>query len=186
MAPPEALVKEIALWFMPPTEDPTLSLAQLGVPDLLSMYCERHIIMEDISSIGVRLAIPKEKMPPVSVLRTGYCYVYLKLLTPLPGKCTLRSMLMGCTLMGVVADNSLIHLRCKIVNRAQPAATSKNFLLFNVDRFGIKDISVWCDEISRMGRGILPPIKIGVDMENLLMEIYTLQNSTGIRIQRPL
>lgn len=176
--PPANLVKEVAVWFRPLCTEPTLALADLGVPDLLSMRCPAKVRIFDISAMGMRLAIDKAVFPTAHQIKSGYCYVYLKLLTPLPGKNTLRCLLLGMKFMGLSSDEKSIHLRCQIVMRAQPAGVSKSFSLFKTEKVGIKDISVWCDEITRMGRGILPPITQCLDMENLLVEVFLQQNVT--------
>lgn len=176
--PPANLVKEVALWFMPLGSDPTLALADLGVPHLLAVRCSAKIRIFDISAVGMRLAIDKSVFPAVHQIKSGYCYAYLKLMTPLPGKNTLRCLLLGMKFMGLSSDETSIHLRCKIVRRAQPVGASKSFSLFKTEKVGIKEISVWCDEIARMGRGILPPISCCLDMENLLVEIFLQQNMT--------
>lgn len=165
------------MWFMPLCAEPTLALADLTMPDLLSMRCSTSIQIFDISAVGVRLAIDKAVFPPAHKVKSGYCYVYLKLMTPLPGKNTLRCMLLGMKCVGLSSDENSIHLRCQIVTRAQPAGASKSFSLFKTEKVGIKELSVWCDEILRMGRGILPRITCCMDMENLLAEVFLQQNS---------
>lgn len=178
VCPPSMLIKEIALWFMPPCKEPTLGLAELGVPHLLSMHGEHKISVCDISSVGIRLSIDKDVFPPTSAVKSGHCYIYLKLLTPLPGKNTLHCLLLGIRLLGLASNEKSVQLRGQIVVRARPAGASKSFSLFKVDRVGIKEISVWCDEISRMGRGILPPVTTCLNMENLLMEVFLQQSGT--------
>lgn len=184
VCPPSMLIKEIALWFMPQCKEPTLGLAELGIPHLLSMHGEHKIKVCDISSVGIRLSIDKGVFPPTSAVKSGHCYVYLKLLTPLPGKNTLHCLLLGVRLLGLASDAQNVHLRGQIIVRARPAGASKSFSLFKVDRVGIKEISVWCDEISRMGRGILPPITTCLNMENLLMEVF-LQQSAAEQFPSP-
>lgn len=176
VSPPASLVREIAVWFAPPCAEPTLALADLGMPDLVSMRCSTTLRIFDISAVGMRLSIDKSVFPTVNQIKCGHCYVYLKLMTPLPGKNTLRCLLLGVKLMGLASDEKSIHLRCQIVTRAQPAGASKSFSLFKIEKVGIKEISVWCDEISRMGRGILPPITCCMDMENLLVEVFLQHN----------
>ncbi|MEG2172675.1 MAG: hypothetical protein RRY29_05385 [Desulfovibrionaceae bacterium] len=184
VCPPPSLVREIALWFKAPCATPTLNLTELGVPHLLSMHGEKKIQIKNISAAGICFSIDKAAFPPSSLLKCGHCYIYLKLLTPLPGKNTLRCLLLGMKLLGLSSDENTVQLRCQTITRAKPAGASKSFSLFNADRVGIKEISVWCDEIARMGRGLLPPITTCLDMENLLVEIF-LQQSTTENIVSP-
>lgn len=184
LSPPQGLVKEMALWFMPPCAEPTLGLAELGAPHLLCMHDEPKVILNDISAVGMRFTVDKKHLPPVSLLKSGHCYVYLKLATPLPGKATLRCLLVGMRVLGLASSATGVKLRGQIMTRAKPAGASRSFALFRVERVGIKDISVWIDEILRMGRGLLPTIRRCMDMDNLLVEI--LMDQTEIQHQAEL
>lgn len=172
LAPPPVLVKEMALWFMPPCAEPTLGLAELGAPHLLSMHCECKVMLKDISAVGMRFTIDKKHLPPLAQLKSGHCYIYLKLATPLPGKSTLRCLLVGLRILGLASTDTGVTLRGQIMTRAKPAGASRSFALFRVERVGIKEISVWIDEILRMGRGLLPSPIGSLDMETLLVEIF--------------
>ena len=169
--PPAALVKELAIWFMSEAQDRTLTLEALGFPHILSINATNDIKIINISSLGLKVAVPREQLPPVHLIKCGHCYVYLKLRSPIPGKCNMQCLMVGLTLLGVSEVDGLVHFRGKITSRAMAAHSSKSFLLFNVERFGVKELSVWCKEIARMGRGILPPISVGLDMEYVLAEI---------------
>lgn len=172
ISPPQGLVKEMGLWFMPACPEPTLPLADLGPPHLLSMHCDPKVTLQDISAVGMRFSIAKAHLPPVGQLKSGHCYVYLKLATPLPGKSTLRCLLVGMRILGLTSTDTGVNMRGQIMTRAKPAGASKSFALFRVDRVGIKEISVWSDEILRMGRGLLPSIACSMDMDNLMVEIF--------------
>lgn len=182
--PPAALVKEIALWFRPPCGEPTMGLEGLGMPDVLAVHKTESISIRDISAVGLCLAVTKKAFPSLETVKCGHCYVYLKLKTPLPGKSTLRCLMLGLRFVGLFSDENRVYLRCQIMTRANPAGASKSFSLFKVEKVGVKEISVWCDEIVRMGRGIMPPITSCLDMENLLVELFMLQKA-GLPVSQP-
>ena len=174
--PPPALVKELGIWFMREAQDRTLTLEHLGFPHILSINATNNVRIINISSLGIRLGIPRESLPPVQMIKLGHCYIYMKLRSPTPGKCNMYCLMVGLTLLGASEDKGIVHLRGKITSRAMAAHSSKSFMLFNVERFGVKELSVWCKEIARMGRGILPPISVGLDMEYVLAEIAMLKS----------
>lgn len=171
------LVKEIAIWFRPQSGEPTLGLADLGMPDVVALHGIESMRIRDISAVGVCLGITKKDFPPLHTVKCGHCYMYVKLKTPLPGKNTLRCLMVGLRFVGLSSDDTHVYLRCQIVTRANPSGASKSFFLFKVEKVGIKEISVWCDEIVRMGRGIMPPITTCLDMENLLVELFMQHNA---------
>lgn len=147
----------------------------MGGPDLFSINGANSVLVENISAVGIRFSIAKSELPPIHRLKRGHCYVYLKLRSPLPGKCALSCLFLGVTLLGASEMNGRIHLRGKVTSRGMAAKSSKSFLLFNVERVGVKELTVWCEEISRMGRGILPPLTPGLDLEYLMIEISMMQ-----------
>ncbi len=175
VAPPAGLVKEFALWFIPPALDQTLKLEELERPDMFSINGADSVLVENISAAGIRFSIAKSEMPPLHRLKLGHCYIYLKLRSPLPGKCALSCVFLGVTLLGASEVKGRIHLRGKVTSRGMAAKSSKSFQLFNVERVGVKELTVWCEEISRMGRGILPPPTPGLDLEYLMIEISMMQ-----------
>lgn len=177
--PPANLVKEIAVWFRPPCGEHILGLADLGMPDVVALHGIENAGIRDISAVGICLSVAKKSFPSLETVKCGHCYVYLKLKTPLPGKCTLRCLMLGLRFVGLLSDDNHVYLRCQIVTRANPAGASRSFSLFNVEKVGVKEVSVWCDEIVRMGRGIMPPITTCLDMENLLVELF-MQNNSGL------
>lgn len=160
--------------------DRTLTLEDLGFPHVMSLNGANTASIINISSLGMRIAIARHALPPMQLIKQGHCYVYLKLRSPIPGKCNLYCLMLGITLVGAAEAEGMLHLRAKITSRAMAAHSSKSFLLFNVERFGIKELSVWCKEITRVGRGLLPPISPGLDMEYVLPEIALLKNQSNL------
>lgn len=178
--PVPSLVKELAIWFMREAPDRTLTLEDLGFPHVLSLNGASNASIVNISSLGMRIGIAKHALPPMQLIKQGHCYVYLKLRSPIPGKCNLYCLMVGVTLLGAAEADGMLHLRAKITSRAMAAHSSKSFLLFNVERFGIKELSVWCKEVTRVGRGLLPPISPGLDMEYVLPEIALLKSQNTV------
>lgn len=178
--PAPFLVKELAVWFMKEAPDRTLTLEDIGFPHVMSLNGASTASIVNISSLGMRLSIAKRSLPATQLIKQGHCYIYMKLRSPIPGKCNVYCLMLGITLLGASDDNGMLHFRAKITSRAMAAHSSKSFLLFNVERFGVKELSVWCKEITRMGRGLMPPVSPGLDMEYILPEIALLKSQEAV------
>lgn len=171
VSPPSFLVKEFALWFMPPFDKLTLPLEYLGVPFSCNINASGDTRLDDVSGGGMRFSFPKTNRCMIDALKARHCYIFLKLRRPTPGKFSPHCLFLGMELIQATAREDRIQVRGKIVSRGIPAQASKQFQLFNVARVGVRELSVWCEEIDRMGRGIVPPATAGIDLEYLLLEL---------------
>lgn len=180
VSPPVHLIREFALWFRPCPEDRLLSLPQLNLPDLCSVNGAGGTRVENISAGGLCFTFRRKELAGIENLRHRHAFAYLKLRRPLPGKYAQYVLFFGVTLLQATAEaaGERVRMRCKIISRGMPSTSSKHFQIFNVERAGIRDLAVWCEELSRMGRGIVPPATPGLDIEYLLMELSALPQPT--------
>lgn len=181
VVPPSFLIKEFALWFMPPHAGLALPLTLLGMPHHCNINALGATRIEDIAGGGIRFSFPKTESGMIDGLRQRHCYVYLKLRHPIPTKMALCCLFLGLNVIQASVVDGRVHVRSKILSRGVPAQSSKQFQLFDVSRVGVRELNVWCEEIARTGRGITPPPSAGIDIEYLLLELgYSSSNAQGI------
>ena len=171
ISPPLYMVKELALWMRPACTDRVLPLEDLGMPDTFNINGSGTTNIENISGGGMCFSLDSTDCNALNRLNARHSYVYLKLRRPQPGKMSLRCLFFGVKLLRASRAGSRVHVHCQIISRGMPAAASKSFQIFNVERAGIRDLVVWCEELDRMGRGIMPPMAAGLDIEYLLLEL---------------
>lgn len=174
ISPPPGLVREIAVWFRPSPEDRILLLTALRTPDLVSRNGNGPVTLENSSSIGMALRVPHAFLPAPGSWGGVFLYTYLKLASPLPGKYAILPLFLGAMVVGMSTDRYDTRLHCRFVQRGTPDTAKKSLTMFSIERAGVKELTVWGDEILRMGRGILPPISPGLNLEYLLDEIENL------------
>lgn len=179
ISPPPGVVREIAVWFRSPSGDRVLPLAVLGKPDLVSRNGNGSVTLENSSSVGVALRVPHAFLPPPGTWEGAFLYIYLKLASPLPGKYTTVSLFLGAAVVSLSTDRRDTRLHCRLVQRGTPDTAKKSLTMFSIERAGVKELTVWGDEILRMGRGILPPISPGLNLEYLLDEIEHLETPSS-------
>ena len=171
--PPAHLVKEFAIWFMP-SESRKLEVQSLGLPHQQSINGDNRLSIENISCGGMSFSLPVERLRDSPQFRIRHCYVYLKLRSANPAARQQQLfLLLGLSLlhMRTCARTVRVEMCGKFTTRALAARDSKSFQIFHVERSGVRELSVWGEELQRMGRGIMPPVAAGVDMEYLLLEL---------------
>ena len=174
VVPPVHLIKEFALWFRPPAQSAILPLAALMAPDLSCVNNSTNTTIANISAGGLCFLFDRKDLHNAERLRHRHAFVYLKLRRPLPGKYDQYILFFGATLLHAAAEGEQVRVRCQIVSRGMPSASSKEFQMLNVEQEGLRDLSVWCNEINRMGHGIVPSATPGLDIEYLLMELANI------------
>lgn len=173
---PAGFLCEAALWYGRERTGSRLTLENLGAPDVLGLVGGGGMCLVNVSTRGLRLRLTPEAMTRLRFsgggLPAGVLHVYLKLTSPLSG-----GSLRCCTLfletrvvhMEQACDAVLLGLH--IIARGVPERTEKAFRMFDTESHGVKELTRWCDEVARMGRGLLPQPSPGLDLEHLLAEI---------------
>lgn len=180
--PPLNAVNEIAIWFKGFDADEQVTLADLGMPDMVSVNTEKRIIIEDLSGAGMRISLDKKAIALRGINRISErITVYLKLDTALRGKGDLSSMLIGIQVIGASHKEHRIELRAKILVQARLGTLSNKLNFYNVEKAGVKDIHVIREEITRMPKKITKTGSLRkVEMENLLIELMADDDTQGI------
>lgn len=186
VSPPPSLIKELAFWFMPAHDKVILSLEELGMPHHSNINASGTTRIEDISGGGMRFSFPKTDRTLIGALKNRHCYIFLKLRRHSPGKLAPYCLFIGMEILHASVKEDRIHVRNKILTRGIPSQAGKFFQLFSIARANVRELSVWCEEIDRAGRGITPPIEAGIDMEYLLLELSYLQMQESSPAETPM
>lgn len=152
-----------------------LSVEELGMAEVFNINGSGGTFVENISAGGLCFSMTQADLGSVERLKHKHCYVFLKLRRPQPGKLAQYCLFFGISLLHATMVKDRVRIRGPIITRGMPASSSKSFQIFNVERGGIRDLAVWCEEIDRMGRGIMPPHSPGLDMEYLLLELSVMK-----------
>lgn len=176
IAPPPHTIREFAIWFRPELTEPTLPINYLGRPDFCSINAGGALLLENISATGLCFSLPSTLLKPEDTLKP-YVYAFLKLRKAMSGKLGCYVIFIGARPVHTKVTHDRSVIRNKITMRGVASNLSKSFQMFNVERAGIRELSVWCEELARMGRGILPPLSPGLDMEYLLLELAASSSS---------
>jgi len=173
--PPINAVSEIGLWFKGFDSDEQISLSELNMPDIVSVSTEGGIILEDISGNGLRFSVDKKALSLRGISRlSDYMTIYLKFCTVIGSKSELRSVLIGVQLTGAFSQGDRIMIRARILVQARPIIANSKLTFYNVERYGVKEIHVIREEITRMPKKTM--IKASarrVEMEGLLLELLS-------------
>lgn len=178
---PPGFLREVALWSGRAGADGRLTLEDLGAPDVLGLAGTGGIALTDVSTRGLRmrlstkaaqcLGLASEGTLPVG-LPAGGLHVYLKLLSPAAGAVARNYTLFLWTRVTHVDHvPGAVLLGLHITSRGVPEKAEKAFRMFDAGRYGVKELTRWCDEVARMGRGLQPAPSPGLDLEHLLAEI---------------
>lgn len=187
---PAGFLREVAVWRDRAVAGNRLSLEELGAPDAVGMAGGGGIAVTDVSTRGLRLRLSADvarrlRFESGGVLPSGELHVYLKLLSPAPcaetRNCTL---FLGTRVTHVEHADGDVLLGLHITSRGVPERAEKAFRMFDAGRYGVKELTRWCDEVARMGRGILPAPSPGLDLEHLLAEIDAVHACGDVQANR--
>ncbi|MGJ3522958.1 hypothetical protein ACR4XJ_07970 [Nitratidesulfovibrio sp. D1] len=187
---PAGFLREAALWYGRDGAGGRLTLEDLGAPDVLGLAGAGGIALTDVSTRGLRLRLDEGaahclRLVPESGPPGGVLYVYLKLMSPAPGAetryCTL---FLGTRVTHVEHAPGAVLLGLHITSRGVPERAEKAFRMFDTGRYGVKELTRWCDEVARMGRGLLPAPSPGLDLEHLLAEIDAAHACGAVQANR--
>ncbi|WP_223290311.1 hypothetical protein [Nitratidesulfovibrio sp. SRB-5] len=188
---PPGYLREVALWSGREVADGRLTLEQLGAPDALGLAGTGGIALTDVSTRGLRMRLSMETAHCLGLasedalpgglptdglstdgLPTGGLHVYLKLLSPVVGAAVRNyTLFLGTRVTHVDHAPGAVLLGLHITSRGVPEKAEKAFRMFDAGRYGVKELTRWCDEVARMGRGLQPAPSPGLDLEHLLAEI---------------
>ncbi|GEB79733.1 hypothetical protein [Nitratidesulfovibrio vulgaris] len=170
---PAGFLREVALWLRPNMGTSAIvTLDCLGAPDFVASSELHGVRLEDVSTRGLGFSFVPQVLPGGEQLRNRSLYVYIKLHSPAVNRENPRYCLfLGARAVHLAQHGDRLHMGLRITQRGTPERTSKAIRMFDVARFGVRELTRWCDDMTRMGRGMLPPATPGLDMEQLLSEI---------------
>lgn len=181
VAAPADFLKEVAIWVGQQPTQGKLHIGDLGPPHFISQGHGDDILLEDVSTRGLGLSFTPTAVPTIRGMRNAFLYVYLKLHAPLVSSGVSQYCLfMGANAVRVAFEDGRLHLGLKIILRGIPEKQSKALTMFNAERFGIKELTRWCDDMARAGRGLNRPLSPGLDIEHLLTEIAAARSAAGV------
>lgn len=177
---PCGFLREIALWFTPePPRGSIISLEDLGMPHYVTLGDVHRISLEDVSARGLGVSFDIAQLSVPEELRDRHLYVYIKLQAPVIAReASVYSLFFGMKIVHVKRAGNRMHLGLSILTRGMPVRRTKALRLFDVERFGVRELTRWCDDIARLGRGMACPPVPELSMDMLLSEL-ALQASTG-------
>lgn len=178
---PPGFLREVALWSGREGAGGRLTLEDLGPPDALGLAGTGGVALTDVSTRGLRMRLATEAAQCLGLasdaksagaLPVGGLYVYLKLLSPVVGAVVRNyTLFLGTRVTHVDHVPGAVLLGLHITSRGVPEKAEKAFRMFDAGRYGVKELTRWCDEVARMGRGVQPVPSPGLDLEHLLAEI---------------
>lgn len=164
-------VIELAAWIRPALEPTTFHVRELGMPNLLLGRVNCSLRLDNLSADGLGVSLPVACRHYPKELQRQALLVYLKLANPLNSSEEPLSLLLGCTVRALRHTEERIYLGLHIVCEGVPDAGEKVVHLINVEKYGITDLTRWCDEKDRALRSGLRGMSTGLRMERLLSEI---------------
>lgn len=174
--PPLNSVKEIAIWFKSFKVAKQMSLCELGMPHMVSLRKEKRIILEDLSGMGLCMSLDRKALSMNGIKRiSGSLIVYISLAKKGNGKGKSEDfcVLVGLQLTSAKTHVSRIDIRGKIIMQARADLANNMLIFYNVEKGGVKEINAAREELSRMSRKEIERLVRKVDMEKLLVEILS-------------
>ena len=167
---------ELAVWFRRKADMGRLHLKDLGDPKML-LGKPPYPRLEDLSSTGGCLsfvsagAVPLEKFENVVVL------VYFKLVDPTDPTGDPLSFLEGFEPLTSQHNDGRNYLGMRLVYDGVPDPSDKAVFFTNARKYGVADLTKWCDDMNRQAcnQNALPPP--GLRLERLLNELTMLKGS---------
>lgn len=176
---PRELFREAALWVRPPGALSRVHLLEIGRPDLRFSGDSPAVHIDDISANGLRITLrhPQDLGDSLALLKSGAClvYLYLKLAQPLSAlEERPLSLFLGVTPVAVREEDGQLVVAVGILYRGQPDRDDKSVTFFYVAKYPIRELTVWCDEVTLMDRPPLRPAEKGLHMDRFMLELDTL------------
>ena len=171
---PEHYVLELAVWFRRSADMGRLHLRDLGDPKML-MGKPPYPRLEDISSTGACLSFASAGAVPVEKFENVVVLVYFKLVDPTDTMGDPLSFLEGFQPLTSQHNDGRNFLGMRLVYDGVPDPSDKAIFFTNARKYGVADLTRWCDDMNRQACTVncLPPP--GLRLERLLNELTLLR-----------
>ncbi|WP_243358188.1 hypothetical protein [Fundidesulfovibrio terrae] len=166
----ENTVLELAVWLRRISELGHVHLRQLGEPKMIQGK-PPYPRIEDISSTGLCLSFKSSQLVGVEKFTGVAMLLYFKLVDPTDTMGEPLSFMAGFEVKHAQHHNERTFLGLKLKWDGVPDQNDKALYFADASKYGISDLTKWCDDMNRKVCGIenLPPQ--GLRLERLLREL---------------
>lgn len=170
----DSILLELAVWLRRMGELGRVHLRDLGDP---KMVLGRPPMprLEDVSSTGVCLSFNSSQAVPVEKFKGVAMLVYFKLVDPSDVMGEPLSFLAGFEVKHSQLHNGRAFLGLKLRWDGVPDQNDKAVFFADAAKYGIADLTKWCDDMNRKVCGIEHLPQRGLRLERLLREIDALK-----------
>ncbi|MBI4805788.1 MAG: hypothetical protein HY795_11195 [Desulfovibrio sp.] len=174
----ETIVLELAVWFRRRNEMGRVHLRNLGEPKMLQGKPPEPRI-EDISSTGLCLSFRGSQPMGVEKFAGVYVILFFQLVDPTDMMGEPLSFLAGFDVKHSQFHNERNFLGLKLRWDGVPDQNDKAIFFADASKYGIADLTKWCDDMNRKVSGMesLPPQ--GLRLDRLLRELDIVQRETA-------
>ncbi len=172
----ESIVLELAVWLKRVGELGRVHLKDLGDPKMLQGRPPFPRV-EDISSTGMCLSFKSSHLVEVERFQGLAVLVYFKLVDPTDVSGEPLSFMAGFKVKHSQYHNERNFLGLKLRWDGVPDQNDKALFFADAAKYGIADLTKWCDDMNRKVCGIehLPPQ--GLRLERLLRELEAIKHA---------
>lgn len=176
----ENLVLELAVWLRRANEMRRVHIRELSEPKMLQGK-PPYPRLEDISSTGMCLSfkasqgVTVEKFAGVAVL------VYFRLVDPSDMMGELLSFLAGFEVKHAQFYNERNFLGLKLRWDGVPDQNDKAVFFADAAKYGIADLTKWCDDMNRKACGMESSPQRGLRLDRLLKELEAVKRQEAAR-----
>lgn len=164
-------VIELAAWFWGPEIPGRLHVRDLGKPHLQLGRRLCWANLDSLSAAGLGLTYHRLCSNGPEDPLAGAMLVYLKLAPPSEALDDQLAVFLACRPRSLQLLGREIYLGLHIEAEGVPEAGDKALSLVNVERYGIADLTRWCDEKDRCLRSPNQVQRPGLRLDRLLAEV---------------
>ncbi|MFZ5426333.1 MAG: hypothetical protein ACOZEN_05125 [Thermodesulfobacteriota bacterium] len=170
----ESIVLELALWFRKMTELGRVHLRDLGDPKMLQGKPPFPRI-EDVSSTGICLSFKATQPLPAEKFKGTALLIYFKLVDPTDVMGEPLSFMAGFEAKHSQFHGGRVYLGLKLRWDGVPDQNDKALFFADAAKYGIADLTKWCDDMNRKACGIEHLNTQGLRLERLLRELEAIK-----------
>jgi hypothetical protein len=172
---PEGYVRDLAVWFRNTQPGGKLDLCEIGRPHLaVGGKISLKVRLEDLSAGGMCVSFLSHASLPVKKLLGRWLFVYFKLAAAHDPFGDHLTLFLVTEIIGANDWKGKTYLSLRIAANGVPDPFEKSLHLIDAAKYGIAELTRWCDEMDRTAVGLAErPQQRGLDLEHLLLEIAT-------------
>ncbi|WP_027190468.1 hypothetical protein [Fundidesulfovibrio putealis] len=174
----ENIVLELAIWLRRASEMRRVHLKELGDPKMIQGK-PPYPRIEDLSSAGMSLSFKASQLMPVEKFAGVALLAYFKLVDPTDTMGEPLSFLAGYEVKHSQFHSDRNYLGLKLRWDGVPDQNDKAVFFADAAKYGIADLTKWCDDMNRKVCGIenLPPQ--GLRLDRLMRELDIIRSGAS-------